>query len=363
MMSDKSPDEKPKILVVDDTPTNLSLLEEILEGDYSISIAQSGTQALSITEKFQPDLILLDVNMPGMDGFETCQKLKSREATRNIPVIFITARTEPEDVIQGFSEGGVDYITKPFNYSEVVARVQTHIKNQQLIRELESSNEQLKELNQLKNKFLGMASHDMRNSLSAIKGYSQILKEDIDQLPGVTKDRFLNFIFKSSDNMFKMVNELLRERFRERLCFIVAWREGEPIAGTFNVQKGEVLYGRYWGADYDLRHLHFNVCYYAAIEHCIEQGLARFEPGAGGDYKQLRGFDASPTFSMHFVADPRLRRAIQDFLARERSFSGQFRLQYEHAKCEFALDGSGAHSGAAELQNTALSHEIVENRR
>ena len=113
--------------------------------------------------------------------------------------------------------------------------------------------------------------------------------------------------------------ELLRERFRERLCFIVAWREGEPIAGTFNVQKGEVLYGRYWGADYDLRHLHFNVCYYAAIEHCIEQGLARFEPGAGGDYKQLRGFDASPTFSMHFVADPRLRRAIQDFLARERS--------------------------------------------
>ncbi len=209
MMSDKTPAEKPKILVVDDTPTNLSILEEILEGDYSISIAQSGKQALRITEKFQPDLILLDVNMPGMDGFETCQKLKSREATRNIPVIFITARTEPEDVIQGFSEGGVDYITKPFNYSEVVARVQTHIKNQQLIRELESNHEQLKELNQLKNKFLGMASHDMRNSLSAIKGYSQILKEDIDQLPGVTKDRFLNFIFKSSDNMFKMVNDLL----------------------------------------------------------------------------------------------------------------------------------------------------------
>jgi len=209
MMNDKTPAEKPKILVVDDTPTNLSILEEILEGDYSISIAQSGTQALRITEKFQPDLILLDVNMPGIDGFETCHKLKSREATRNIPVIFITARTEPEDVVQGFSEGGVDYITKPFNYSEVVARVQTHIKIQQLILELESSNEKLKELNELKNRFLGMASHDMRNSLSAIKGYAQILKEDIDQLPAETKDRFLNFIFKSSDNMFKMVNQLL----------------------------------------------------------------------------------------------------------------------------------------------------------
>jgi signal transduction histidine kinase len=209
MMSDKTPAEKPKILVVDDTPSNLSVLEEILEGSYSISIAQSGTQALNLTEKFQPDLILLDVNMPGIDGFETCRKLKSQESTRSIPVIFITARTEPEDVVQGFEEGGVDYITKPFNYLEVVARVQTHIKLQLLIRQLESSNEQLEELNQLKNKFLGMASHDMRNSLSAIKGYSQILKEDIDQLPGATKDRFLNFIFESSDNMFKMVNALL----------------------------------------------------------------------------------------------------------------------------------------------------------
>ena len=208
-MNDSSKTEKPKILIVDDTPTNLSILEEILEEDCSISIAQSGTQALKLTEKFEPDLILLDVNMPGIDGFETCHKLKSREATRNIPVIFITARTEPEDVIKGFSEGGVDYITKPFNYSEVIARVQTHLKIQQLIRQLESRNDQLKELNDLKNKFLGMASHDMRNSLSAIKGYSQILQDDAEELPGETKDRFLNFIFKSSENMLRMVNELL----------------------------------------------------------------------------------------------------------------------------------------------------------
>ncbi len=113
--------------------------------------------------------------------------------------------------------------------------------------------------------------------------------------------------------------ELLRERFRERLCFIVAWLDGEPIAGTFNVQKGDALYGRYWGTEYELRHLHFNVCYYAAIEHCIERGLARFEPGAGGDYKQLRGFDATPTWSLHYVADERLRAAVQSFLARERA--------------------------------------------
>ncbi len=113
--------------------------------------------------------------------------------------------------------------------------------------------------------------------------------------------------------------ELVRSRFRERLCFIVARQGGEPVAGTFNVQKGDVLYGRYWGALRELRYLHFNVCYYAAVEHAVNAGLQRFEPGAGGDYKQMRGFDAQPTFSLHFIADERLRGAIQRFLAQERS--------------------------------------------
>jgi predicted N-acyltransferase len=113
--------------------------------------------------------------------------------------------------------------------------------------------------------------------------------------------------------------ELIRERFRSRLCFIVAFRGDEPIAGTFNVQKGDALYGRYWGTEYELRHLHFNVCYYAAIEHCIQSGLARFEPGAGGEYKKLRGFDATPTYSLHFLSDPRLRQAVSRYLEQERS--------------------------------------------
>jgi hypothetical protein len=117
--------------------------------------------------------------------------------------------------------------------------------------------------------------------------------------------------------------ELLRERFRHRLCFVVARRGDALVAGTLNVQKGDALYGRYWGAFEALRHLHFNVCYYAGIEHCIERGLARFEPGAGGDYKQLRGFDATPTWSCHFLADPRLADAVGRFLARERAEAGR----------------------------------------
>jgi predicted N-acyltransferase len=111
---------------------------------------------------------------------------------------------------------------------------------------------------------------------------------------------------------------LLWERWRDRLCLVVARRGDELIAGTLNVQKGDALYGRYWGCVRELPHLHFNVCYYAAIEHCIREGLARFEPGAGGDYKQTRGFDAQPTWSLHYLADPRLSHAVERFLEAER---------------------------------------------
>jgi uncharacterized protein len=112
--------------------------------------------------------------------------------------------------------------------------------------------------------------------------------------------------------------ELLKGRFRKNLCFIVAWRHGQLLAGTFNVQKSGVLYGRYWGTAEELRHLHFNVCYYATVEHCIRSGLERFEPGAGGEFKWLRGFDPEPTRSLHWVRDPRLADAVARFLDVER---------------------------------------------
>jgi predicted N-acyltransferase len=113
--------------------------------------------------------------------------------------------------------------------------------------------------------------------------------------------------------------DLVRERFRDRLCFVMALRNGTPVAGAFNVQKGEALYGRYWGADGYVKHLHFAVCYYAGIEHCLRHGLARFEPGAGGSYKQVRGFDAQPTRSAHWLADPRLHDAVARYLESERA--------------------------------------------
>jgi uncharacterized protein len=111
---------------------------------------------------------------------------------------------------------------------------------------------------------------------------------------------------------------LFHERWRERLCFVLARREGELVAGTFNVRKSGVLYGRYWGTHEEIRYLHFNVCYYAAIEYCLKEGIGRFEPGAGGEFKHLRGFEATPTVSLHWLADPGFAEAVAEFLQRER---------------------------------------------
>ncbi len=117
--------------------------------------------------------------------------------------------------------------------------------------------------------------------------------------------------------------DLLFERFSHRIALSLARQGGDTIGGTFNIFKGDTLYGRYWGADRHVRHLHFNACYYAPIEFCIERGLTRFEPGAGGDYKQVRGFDAQPTYSGHYLEDPRLSSAIGDFLEQERNHADE----------------------------------------
>ncbi|MCC7262464.1 MAG: response regulator [Candidatus Latescibacteria bacterium] len=127
-----------RLLIVDDTPQNLQVLGGILrEQGYKLSVAQSGAQALEVARRVLPELILLDVMMPEMDGFEVCQHLKADPATAEIPVIFLTAKTEAEDVVRGFELGAVDYVTKPFNPPELLKRVQTHLELALLRRDLE----------------------------------------------------------------------------------------------------------------------------------------------------------------------------------------------------------------------------------
>jgi len=119
--------QKPTILIIDDIPTNIRILEKkLLNENYSIMAAENGKKALEMIEKRKPDLILLDVLMPEMSGFEVCKILKHNPKTQSIPIIFLTAKTETEDIVEGFNLGAVDYVSKPFNYTELIARIKTH---------------------------------------------------------------------------------------------------------------------------------------------------------------------------------------------------------------------------------------------
>ncbi len=134
-----SPTEtKFNILIVDDNPANLSVLSTILaEREYVVRPAPNGQMALMALQKYRPDLILLDIMMPKIDGYEVCRRLKEDEQTRDIPVIFMSALSEVLDKVKAFDVGGVDYITKPFQAEEVLARVKTHLALRELQKELE----------------------------------------------------------------------------------------------------------------------------------------------------------------------------------------------------------------------------------
>ena len=155
MNSDLSASEQAKILIVDDQPENLRLLSQILVTQgYEVRKAINGSTALMGVEKFTPDLILLDINMPEMDGYEVCQKLKSDRKTKNIAVIFLSASDKVMDKVKAFEVGGLDYITKPFQVPEVIARVETQIK--------------IKRLNQMRETLAKAIVHDLKNPLSVI---------------------------------------------------------------------------------------------------------------------------------------------------------------------------------------------------
>jgi putative two-component system response regulator len=120
---------KTRILIVDDEPANIKILSNLLAGDYALSVATNGEQALQVAQVQSPDLVLLDMVMPGMDGIEVCQALKANEQTRDIPVIFVTSMSDSFNEERGFDAGAVDYISKPISPPIVKARVRIHIQN------------------------------------------------------------------------------------------------------------------------------------------------------------------------------------------------------------------------------------------
>lgn len=146
-MSETEKETGDRILVVDDTLENIQVLGIVLKKEgYVINVAQDGKTALEMVEKVQPNLILLDIVMPEMDGYEVCRRLKQNPETKEIPVIFLTAKADTESIVAGFETGAVDYITKPFRKQELLARVKTHLELRRSKRELEKALEEIKTL-------------------------------------------------------------------------------------------------------------------------------------------------------------------------------------------------------------------------
>jgi len=195
--------KKPLILIVDDTPQNIQVLGNILyDKGYNISISSSGTQALQSVKTKTPDLILLDIQMPGMDGFEVCKMLKANLLTKEIPIIFLTAATESENIIHGFELGAVDYITKPFNVPELIARVATHI-------ELKLSKEKLIELNATKDKFFSIIAHDLKNPFADLLSSCELLKRSITKQDMNKIEKYTDNICNSSKNAYNLLENIL----------------------------------------------------------------------------------------------------------------------------------------------------------
>ena len=227
------------ILVIDDTPANLNVLFEVLnEAGFNVLIAKNGERGLQRVSYAKPDLILLDVMMPDVDGFEVCRRVKQNPETRNIPVIFMSALSETVNKVKGFQLGAADYITKPFEYDEVLARVRTHLQLYKLQRELRAKQEELAEKNRqleeqnaslsalanvlqqaklaaeeanwAKSDLLAGMGHELRAPMQAILGYSEILEQEAqeNEHPDLAED--LQRISQAGKHLLELINELLQ---------------------------------------------------------------------------------------------------------------------------------------------------------
>ena len=200
-----------KVLIVDDDRLNLRILSRILKPEgLIVEQAFSGEDALIKYATFLPDLMLLDVIMPGISGFETCRTLKARYGDDLAPIIFITAKSDAEDVVEGLAAGGVDYLPKPFRGREAMARLRVHLQNRMLNEDQKKLVAQLSSANSAKNKLLGMVAHDLRNPLATVRGLAEFLRDDGKE-GKLTTDQadLVENIYSVSQSMLEMVNELL----------------------------------------------------------------------------------------------------------------------------------------------------------
>ncbi|MCP2728286.1 response regulator [Limnofasciculus baicalensis] len=222
MNNNQSETNQGNILIVDDTPENLQVLSATLsDRGYKVRGVIKGQMAIRAAKSAPPDLILLDIRMPEMDGYEVCERLKADPQTRDIPIIFISALDEVLDKVKAFKAGGVDYITKPFQVEEVLARVENQLMICRLSQKLQEQNQQLQQeiqerlkaekeaeaASHAKSEFLANMSHELRTPLNAILGFTQVMSRDL-QL-NTEQREYLGIINRSGEHLLELINDVL----------------------------------------------------------------------------------------------------------------------------------------------------------
>ena len=209
----------PLLLLVDDTPTNLEILiGYFADSGFDVSVATSGEKAIKQIDASPPDLILLDVMMPGIDGFETCRRIKANPTTKDIPVIFMTALAETADKVKGFEAGAVDYVTKPLNQEEVRARVNTHLTLRRMQHQLEEKERQTERL--LLNVLPKSIADKLRNNISTVAEFYpeiSILFADIVNFTGLSSGKGPEELVRILDELFSAFDGLVEKHGLEKI--------------------------------------------------------------------------------------------------------------------------------------------------
>jgi CheY-like chemotaxis protein len=184
-----------KVLIVDDDPFNISILQELLEDEYELAIAESGEDALIQAEKFRPDLILLDIMMPGMDGYDTCRRLRANTKLRYSKIVLVSAKAMLAERLKGYEAGADDYVTKPFDHAELLAKVKVFLRLKFM-----------EELDELKSDFLTLLAHEMRTPLTKIMSPADLLARD-DDIASKERRNFARVILQAATHLESIIEQ------------------------------------------------------------------------------------------------------------------------------------------------------------
>lgn len=340
MRKPESPNHMPTILVVDDAPTNLTLLAGLLNKSYRVKLASSGPKALDLIQRAPPDLVLLDLMMPDMDGYEVCRRIKQDERTRHIPVIFLTAMQEPEDETRGFEVGGADFIHKPIRPAVVQARVRTHLQSKAYQDLLNNRNAALEtqlahrmaQLDRLRDStlyvmisFAEFRDEDTGNHVKRTQEYVQVLATHLWEqglYHDVLNPQSIQLIAKSAP---------LHDIGKVAIPDNILLKPGKLTAEEFEVMKGHPMHG--WemlqraahrmGEDTDF------------LAYAMEIARCHHEKWDGSGYPEgLAGESIPLSARLMAVAD------VYDALISRRPYKGP--MSHEAAR-QYITEGSGTH--------------------